>query len=86
MVCGERLNSLRAPTGGACSVSAGLHAVDDQTPNYSGKLGSSKNRRFIEIGSQAEGGIFKKSDMSNTDRRIGVKAPVLLGLRYYKGR
>ena len=41
---------------------------------------------FIEIGSQTEGGIFKKSDMSNTDRKIGVEGPVLLGFRYYKGR
>ena len=53
-----------------------MHAVDDQIPHCSGKSGSSKKRRFIEIGSQAEGGVFKKSDMSNTDRRIGVEAPV----------
>lgn len=64
----------------------GLHAVDDQISHCSGKSSSPKKRRFIEIGSQTEGGIFKKSDMSNTDRRIGVEAPVLLGLRYYKGR
>lgn len=64
----------------------GLHAVGDQIPHYSRKSGSPKKRRFIETGSQAEGGIFKKSDMSNTDRRIGVEAPVLLGFRYYKGR
>lgn len=64
----------------------GQHAVDDQNPHCSGKSGSPRKRRFIEIGSQTEGGIFKKSDMSNTDRRIGVEAPVLLGFRYYKGR
>lgn len=64
----------------------GLHAVDVQISHCSGKSGSPKQRRFIEIGSQTEGGIFKKSDMSNTDRRIAVEAPVLLGFRYYKGR
>ena len=64
----------------------GLHAVDDQISHCSGKSGSPKKRHFIEIGSQAEGGIFKKSDMSNTDRRMGVKAPVFLGFRHYKGR
>ena len=64
----------------------GLHAVDDQIPHCSGKSGSPKKRRFIEIASQTKGGIFKKSDMSNTDRRIGVEAPVLVGFRYYKGR
>ena len=64
----------------------GLHSVDDQIPHCLGKSGSPKKRRFIGIGSQIEGGIFKKSDMSNTDRRIGVEAPVLLGFRYYKGR
>ena len=45
----------------------GLHAVDDQIPHCSGKSCSPKKRRFIEIGSHIEGGIFKKSDMSNTD-------------------
>ena len=64
----------------------GLHTVDDQIHHCSGKSDSPKKRRFIEIGSQTEGGIFKKSDMSNTDRRIGVEAPVLLGFRCYKGR
>ena len=49
-----------------------LHAVDYQIPHYSGKSDAPKKRRFIGIGSQAVGGIFKKSDMSNTGRWIGV--------------
>ena len=44
-----------------------------------------KKRRIIEIDSQAWGGRFKKSDMSNTDRRRGVEVPVLLSFRYCKG-
>ena len=84
-----RLNSLRATNGVGCSVTVGfhgLHTVDDQIPHCSGKSGLTEKHIFIEIGSQAEGGIFKKSDMSNTDRRMGVEAPVLLGFGYYKGR
>lgn len=60
--------------------------VDDRIPYCSGKSGLTENHRFIESGSQTEGGIFKKSDMSNTDRRIGAETPVLLGFRYYRGR
>ena len=41
--------------------------VDDRIPYCSGKSGLTENHRFIESGSQTEGGIFKKSDMSNTD-------------------
>ena len=60
--------------------------VDDQIPHCSGKSGLTVKHRFIEIGSQTEGGLIKNSDMSNTDRRIGVEVTVLLGFRYCKGR
>ena len=64
----------------------GLHTAGDQIPHCSGKSGLTEKHHFIEIGSQAEGGVFKNSDTSNTDRRIGVEALVLLGFLYYKGR
>ena len=64
----------------------GLHTVDDQIHHCSGKSDSPKKRRFIEIGSQTEGGVFKKSDMSDTALQVCLEAPVLLGSRYYKGR
>lgn len=47
---------------------------------------SVKKRRFIEINSQAEGGRFKKSDISYTGVEMGLEASVLLGFRYYKRR
>ena len=89
MACGEKLNSLRATNGVGRSVSVGFHGVAHgrrSDSHCSGKSGLTEKHHFIEIGSQAEGGIFKKSDMSNTDRRIGVEATVLLGFRYCKGR
>ena len=88
-VCGESMNSLKATMGGGCAIFDGFHSTDGDRQSYSlscSQFRFAEKRRFIEIGSQTEGGIFKKSDMSNTDRRIGVNAAVLLGFRYDKGR
>ncbi|MHC8315684.1 hypothetical protein [Pseudomonas sp. LB3P31] len=44
-----------------------LNTIDDQLRLYATEPGALKKRLFVESGSYGQGGIFKKSDISDMD-------------------